>query len=193
MNEAQVWHEVNPQPDGRQKRMLVEPMIEGAFVKFNSNSGHSNGDKVMAALSHFSYHHTNGQELLCDLQGGRYADCYVLTDPVIMSLDRKYGPTDLGERGISNFFAHHRCSELCQPNWRKFLVPDATIAVREGSTMEEFDAPDAAARSTEQQRLDELNRKLRLAQEESVMRGEMSEAVAQDNQRSFNRIFRSFD
>lgn len=189
MNEASVWHDTIPQPDGRRKMQLVEPMIEGEFMKFNSNSGHSNGDQVMAALSHFSYHHTAGQHLLCDLQGGRYADCYVLTDPVIMSLDRNYGPTDLGERGISNFFARHRCSELCSPQWRKFLVPEATIPVREGSTMEDFEAPNAA-RLTQQQRLDELNRKIRLATEEQVMRGEISEADAQQTQRILNRAFR---
>jgi len=33
-------------------------MIEGDYLKFNSNSGHSNGDKLMGALSHFSYHHS---------------------------------------------------------------------------------------------------------------------------------------
>ena len=154
MNEAAVWQDINPRPDGTRARMLVEPLIEGEFIKFNSNSGHSNGDKLMGALSHFSYHHTAGEELLCDLQGGRYEDCYVLTDPVMMSLDRKYGPTDLGERGVSNFFAHHRCSELCHPSWRKFLLPAATIAVREGSTMEPVDQVaqlQRAVRPTQQQ------------------------------------------
>ena len=164
-------------------------MIEGEFIKFNSNSGHSDGDQVMAALSHFSYHHTAGQHLLCDLQGGKYADCYVLTDPVIMSLDRSYGPTDLGERGISNFLAHHRCSALCHPHWRRFLAPEATIPVREGSTMEEFEAADAA-RPTQQQRLDALNRKIRLAQEEQFMRGEISEANAQRAQSVINQLVR---
>lgn len=40
----------------------------------------------MQALSHFSYHQSGRQYLFCDLQGGHYEDCYVLTDPVIMSL-----------------------------------------------------------------------------------------------------------
>jgi Alpha-kinase family len=83
-------------------------MLEGEFLKFNSNSGYTNGADFMQALSHFSYHHSNGQ-FLCDLQGGHYEDVYVLTDPVIMSSGdtKTFGATDLGEEGIGNFFAHH--------------------------------------------------------------------------------------
>ena len=190
MNKAEIWFNPAPDlpspfPDGRRERLLVEPMIEGDYLKFNSNSGHSNGDKLMGALSHFSYHHSQGQELLCDLQGGKYSKCYVLTDPVIMSLDRKYGPTDLGERGISNFFAHHRCSELCNRNWRKFLLPEATIPVREGSSMA-LAPPEV--RPTQQQRLDDLQRKLRLAAEEDVSRGQLSQQQAEANH-SVQRAF----
>ena len=56
----------------------------------------------MQALSHFSFQITGGQHLLCDLQGG-VSDCdgAVLTDPVILSMDRCYGVTDLGPEGIS--------------------------------------------------------------------------------------------
>jgi len=57
-------------------KCMVEPYIEN-FEKFNSNSGWVNpnsgewGDAIQA-LSHFSYHYTNGRYLLCDLQGGTY-------------------------------------------------------------------------------------------------------------------------
>ena len=98
MNEAAVWRHLEPDANGRHECVLVEPKIEGEFVKFNSNTGYTNGADVMQALSHFSYHHTNGQEVLCDLQGGRYDTCYVLTDPVIMSRTGTYGTTDLGAR-----------------------------------------------------------------------------------------------
>jgi hypothetical protein len=84
-------------------------MIEGDFVKFNSNTGYTNGADVMQALSHFSFDYSGGQEVLCDLQGGRFDSCYVLTDPVIMSRAGEYGVTDLGASGISNFFFHHKC------------------------------------------------------------------------------------
>lgn len=56
---------------------LVEPYIED-FEKFNSNSGWApvTGNlwsDVMQALSHFSYHNSGGQYLLCSLQGGSTA------------------------------------------------------------------------------------------------------------------------
>jgi hypothetical protein len=59
-------------------KALIEPYIE-KFEKFNSNSGWVHptagewGD-AMQALSHFSYHYSNGRYLLCDLQGGIYRD-----------------------------------------------------------------------------------------------------------------------
>jgi len=74
------------------------------------------------ALSHFSYHVTAGELVLCDLQGGWSADRgFVLTDPVILSSNgkRAYGPTDLSEAGISTFFARHKCNQFCKQHWRK--------------------------------------------------------------------------
>lgn len=102
-------------------------MLEGVFIKFNSNSGYTNGADFLQALSHFSYHHTNGKHLLCDLQGGHYQDCYILTDPVIMSTNnsKEFGAGDLGKEGIDNFFAHHKCNCLCQ-HWQKPLQARAS-------------------------------------------------------------------
>ena len=91
----------------------------------------------MQALSHFSYHHSNGECLLCDLQGGRYEDCFVLTDPVVMSRSRTYGVTDLGFAGISNFFAHHKCNRYCKASWKKVNGPlvHPRIPVQMGTSM----------------------------------------------------------
>jgi hypothetical protein len=65
------------------------------WKKFNSNSGwvaeDDLWDSVMQALSHFSYHTFGGNLLLCDLQGGILKNGAVLSDPVIMSRNRKYG------------------------------------------------------------------------------------------------------
>ena len=57
----------------------------------------------MQALSHFTYHFTNGHYVVCDLQGGRYSDRYVLTDLAVRSVDKEFGPTDLSQRAIDNF------------------------------------------------------------------------------------------
>ena len=91
-----------------------EPFIQN-YTKFNSNSGWADDStpwpRVMQALSHFSYHITSGQFVLCDLQGGIYSNAVVLTDPVILSRSKRFGVTDLGPQGISSFFSNHVCNE----------------------------------------------------------------------------------
>jgi Alpha-kinase family len=123
LNRPDVWQEIYPDATGKFKKKLVEPMLEGTFIKFNSNSGYANpGTDYMQALSHFSYHYSNRLYLLCDLQGGHYDDSYILTDPVIMSSDnsKQFGAGDLGSEGIDNFFAHHTCNNAyCNNNGNK--------------------------------------------------------------------------
>jgi hypothetical protein len=111
-------------------RYLIEPLIR-YYVKFNSNTGWiADTDdwkvRAMAAFSHFSYHRSGGQLLVCDLQGrfrhNKYApkkSRFELTDPAICSRRRAYGPTDLAEKGIESFFASHECSEFCQSHWQR--------------------------------------------------------------------------
>jgi len=137
VNEATVWRSNQPDAEGRYEHVLVETMIKGKYVKFNSNSGHATaGYDLMQALSHFSFHYTSGREVLCDLQGGRYDTCYVLTDPAILSRSGKYGPADLGAKGISNFFFNHKCSKFCRPHWREESVPMRHFDTVPGTTME---------------------------------------------------------
>lgn len=73
LNTPAIWTETETGA-----KALVEPMIEN-FEKFNSNSGWAPitggvWSEAMQALSHFSYHNSGGQLLLCDLQGGSYRD-----------------------------------------------------------------------------------------------------------------------
>ncbi|EFX80040.1 hypothetical protein DAPPUDRAFT_35524, partial [Daphnia pulex] len=94
-----------------------EPMISN-FEKFNSNTGWTPEESsplsdVMQALSKYSYHSTNRNLLLFDLQGGVIENGTVITDPIIMSSAREFGQTDLGDQGISTFFANHTCNKLC--------------------------------------------------------------------------------
>eukprot|EP00798_Chlamydomonas_sp_ICE-L_P024658 gene24658-10284_t len=124
------------------QRFLCEPFIEG-FQKFNSNSGivpraddTGGWPALMQALSHFSYHNTGGRYVLCDLQGGVWPDGggAVLTDPVILSRDREFGPTDLGSAGISTFFARHTCNKFCQGHWHKPKDQSVYFEANEGTT-----------------------------------------------------------
>jgi hypothetical protein len=117
LNHPEVWRPVKGPHAG--KRVLVEPWIP-TFERYNSNTGLAADEtgywhEVMQALSHFSYHHSGGRLVLCDLQGGIQSQGgrpkqAVLTDPAILSLSKRYGSTDLGKEGIATFFHHHECT-----------------------------------------------------------------------------------
>jgi len=118
------------------KKYLVEPLIR-YFTKYTSNNGwiasESNGGwkvHAMEAFSHYTYHKSGGQMIVCDLQGRYRYDRYnsskcrfELTDPAICSRRRNYGPTDLGEKGIESFFANHKCNQFCHANGTRWSSP----------------------------------------------------------------------
>ena len=122
------------------KKFLLEPYID-RWQKWNSNTGYTSGndgwDGVMQAVSHFSYHQSSGQRVLCDLQGGQTAAGPVISDPVIMSAHQQFGVTDLGPKGIRNFSAYHRCNKYCKPHWNKPRDAAKFYEPVESSTMEE--------------------------------------------------------
>ena len=106
-------------------KYLVEPLIRD-YERFTSNSGWI-GDtddwavRCMEAFTHYSYERTGQTMIVCDLEGRyRYNKSrFELSDPAICSQDRRYGPTDLGVKGIEAFFANHVCNEFCQSHWSK--------------------------------------------------------------------------
>ena len=120
VNVPEVWSSEKQFGRWAGTKALQEPFIEN-YAKFNSNSGWADNStqwyRVMQALSHFSYHISGGKYVLCDLQGGVYSNTVVLTDPVILSKNEKFGLTDLGSKGISTFFSRHKCNEFCKKNW----------------------------------------------------------------------------
>ncbi|KXZ55304.1 hypothetical protein GPECTOR_3g439 [Gonium pectorale] len=74
-------------------------------------------EEVPQCFSHFTFIHSGGRKLVCDLQGvWNSTDGFTLTDPVIHhhSGSKKNGATDKGQTGISNFFATHKCGPLCR-------------------------------------------------------------------------------
>ena len=102
------------------KKCLVEPRIEGEYRKFNSNTGWvQDSDCITEALSHYSYHVSNGRYLLCDLQGGVSSDMFMLTDPVVHSLTDEFGVTDGGKDAMDSFFSRHKCNRFCQSGWAR--------------------------------------------------------------------------
>eukprot|EP00933_Yihiella_yeosuensis_P008423 TRINITY_DN113856_c0_g1_i1.p1 TRINITY_DN113856_c0_g1~~TRINITY_DN113856_c0_g1_i1.p1 ORF type:complete len:419 (-),score=67.06 TRINITY_DN113856_c0_g1_i1:271-1527(-) len=135
LNIPEVWEQTNGLDGLKGQTMLVEPLIEG-FAKFNSNSGASDPSALVAqALSHFSYHASDGTKLLCDLQGGKQHDNYVLSDIVTLSSDKSFGPTDLGLPGIENFFNQHKCNQFCCKSWKKVGAAKKFFQPVMGTTM----------------------------------------------------------
>jgi len=139
VNRASVW--TGRTADIKGEKFLVEPYIEH-WQKWNSNTGWALRDDtwsdVMQALSHFSYHTLGGHLVLCDLQGGIYKDGAVISDPVILSRTRVYGPTDLGIDGILNFFESHQCSRFCRSSWScPASHSSGDLPVQRGTLMEE--------------------------------------------------------
>lgn len=73
---------------------------------------------VPQCFSHFTWSVTDGDLLICDLQGVfNSTDGFTLTDPAMHRKPRagrrRRGATDKGEEGIRRFFATHKCSPLC--------------------------------------------------------------------------------
>jgi hypothetical protein len=138
LNKPGIWTFV-PGSENEGEKVLVEPMISN-FEKFNSNTGwtpeeSSPWSDVMQALSHYSYHSTNRHLLLCDLQGGVIENGAVITDPIIMSSTREYGPTDLSHEGPT-FFANHTCNQFCYSNWLIPHVKKTYFEKRKGSSID---------------------------------------------------------
>lgn len=139
INKPTVWTFT---PDSSEKwrgqKTLVEPFIEN-YEKFNSNTGWGNNDvpwgKVMQAVSHFTYHISQGNMIMCDLQGGKYNNGVILTDPVIMSMDQSYGVTDLGPKGISTFFGRHICNSFCRSSWDVPYDRTLHFTAKQGTSM----------------------------------------------------------
>jgi Alpha-kinase family len=68
--------------------------------------------------------------IVCNLQGRYRYDrvsakkCrFELTDPAICSRQRRFGPTDLGEKGIESFFANHKYNEFCNSDGNTWSSP----------------------------------------------------------------------
>ncbi|CAE7712157.1 ak1, partial [Symbiodinium pilosum] len=71
LNKPEVWVQQVSKKQG-----LVEPFIHGRYEKFNSNTGWADASHdLMQALSHYSWHASEGEYLLCDLQGSFRDGC----------------------------------------------------------------------------------------------------------------------
>ena len=94
---------------------------DGDYMKFNTNFHHlpAKDDKLnntCQAFSHYSWEKSGKRQVICDLQGIKIGDTRVaLTDPAIHDTNVLcHGNTNLGARGIQQFFRNHECNYLCR-------------------------------------------------------------------------------
>lgn len=120
--------------------MVGERYLPGVFRKYNGNHGYVDPDlpdsEIAQAFSHFTFEASRGKHMVLDLQGvhldkgQRRNPHLILTDPQVVSLDRSFGPGDLGDEGMRAFFRSHRCGVTCQ---RMGLGQDALRRYRQAA------------------------------------------------------------
>ena len=104
--------------------MVGERYLPGLFRKYNSNHGYVDleapDSDIAQAFSHFTFEASRGKHMVLDLQGvhlgkgQRFRPHLILTDPQVVSLERSFGPGDLGEKGMRAFFRTHKCGKTCR-------------------------------------------------------------------------------
>ena len=120
-------YDLKTNPVGSSEYVAMEEYLTGKYIKFNSNNGYVNNavnSSTMPAFSHWTFHQSDGQVLVCDLQGVLNDGNYRLTDPAIHSrVANTYGSTDLGVFGQARFFQTHQCNDICR-GWKKLHLTD---------------------------------------------------------------------
>jgi hypothetical protein len=100
----------------------VERRLKQTIQKWNNNCGgihFTDYSTTLQAFSHWTHHETAGRMMVVDLQGVKSFEDnrYLLTDPAIHFDDIKRcreARTNLGGKGMREFFRTHVCSEVCQ-------------------------------------------------------------------------------
>lgn len=115
--------------DGRYKRHLskddvvvFERDLGENFQTFIERDGtvNSNCCGKLQEFVHFVYNESKGHEIVTGLKGvvTKQGQKFKLTSPSMNSIVKKYGPDDIGEKAILNFFSSHVCTPVCS-QWPK--------------------------------------------------------------------------
>ena len=91
------------------------------LIKWHCNDGEvKHVEAVLQAFSHFSNKHMQSgacseQGVVVDIQGVQQGNTFTLTDPAIhcTSHSRRFGDTNMGQKGIDSFFKSHACNKFC--------------------------------------------------------------------------------
>ena len=109
--------------DGKEQNFTYESYLGcSEFTKFNSNFAYVPESKdhtlnaTCQAFSHYTWVRSGKQLVVCDLQGKKVGADVILTDPAIHDsvCVLHHGSTNLGEKGIEQFFRLHKCNNVCR-------------------------------------------------------------------------------
>jgi hypothetical protein len=109
--------------DGNEQNFTYESYLGcSEFMKFNSNFAYVPESKdhtlnaTCQAFSHYTWVRSGKQLVVCDLQGKKVGANVILTDPAIHDSVSvlHHGATNLGKKGIEQFFRLHKCNDICR-------------------------------------------------------------------------------
>ena len=91
--------------------LLVEPFMP-EFEKWNWPNAAEKFAKAYSiqAFGHFTYHYSNGAELVNDAQGYRDDNKYILTDPYYVNGN---------DPRCEEWFKDHKCNKFCKSSWKR--------------------------------------------------------------------------
>jgi hypothetical protein len=99
------------------EHVLIEELIEGEFHTFIDSKGAvCQESEVLNTFVHYSYVESNGDLVLCNIEGVQSDTNVKLSTATIHSRNRTFGSRDQGEQGILNVFKNHKCNNTCK-NW----------------------------------------------------------------------------
>jgi len=119
----------------------VERRMHQKWRKWNNNSGGvslSEYSTILQAFSHWTYHITSGRLMVVDLQGVKVDRAYLLTDPAVHCDDLlrfRETRTNLGVKGMQQFFRTHVCSDVCSQ-----LTLPSTMAISKSTLLKRSDS-----------------------------------------------------
>jgi hypothetical protein len=107
------------QKEDPSKIYQVERRMHQEWRKWNNNNGGVSLNEystILQAFSHWTYDITSARLMVVDLQGVKVDRAYLLTDPALHCDDLlrfRETRTNLGVKGMHQFFRTHVCSDVC--------------------------------------------------------------------------------
>lgn len=151
----------------------VERRMHQEWRKWNNNSGGVSLNEystTLQAFSHWTHDITSGRIMVVDLQGVKVDRVYLLTDPALHCDDLlrfRETRTNLGVKGMRQFFQTHVCSDVCKqlnlssstsvPKTSLMQRSDSLLCVATTTKTDDFDLLTSTERDFEKIEKSQLN------------------------------------